>query len=191
MARFRMPALCAILLLAAALAAPAAATTAVHMSDEDLVQTADLIVVGRCAEISSRWVGRDLVTLATVEVRDQLKGEPRSTVTVVLPGGVDVDAKVPVAVTWPGAPSMAPGEEVFLFLDSYPAVDDGYAVAGFSQGKFSVIEGPAGEPMVSRSLSRLTLRGTAGERAGSDRAERLDHFLDHVRSLLAGGEVER
>jgi len=177
MARSRFTAFCATLLLAVA-AFPAAATTAIHLSDEDLVQSADLIVVGRCAEVRSTWVGRDLVTLATVEVRDQLKGAARSTVTVVLPGGVDTHAAVPVAVTWPGAPSMAPGEEVFLFLNELPSVADGYAVAGFSQGKLSLVEGPDGELVVRRSL-------------GGDGNERLSSFLDRVRSLLAAGEVER
>ena len=195
MARSRILVLCATLLLAAA-AFPAAATTAIQLSDEDLVQAADLIVVGRCAEVQSTWVGRDLVTLATVEVREQLKGAARPTVTVVLPGGVDTHAAVPVAVTWPGAPNMAPGEEVFLFLNEFPSVADGYAVAGFSQGKFSVVEGPTGEPVVSRSLGALTLRGgsgesSGGEHVGGERSERLSSFLDRVRSILAAGEVQR
>ena len=189
MARSPMSAVLALLAVAAAL--PAAATTAVHMSDEDLVRSSDLIVVGRCAEVQSVWVGRDLVTLATVEVGEQLKGETRPTVTVVLPGGVDTRRRVPVAVTWPGAPAMAPGEDVLLFLNDYPQVADGFAVAGFSQGKFSIVEGPQGEPQVARNLGAVTLRGTAGDQRGGARAERLDAFLDRVRSMLAGGEVTR
>lgn len=189
MSRLRSLALCAALLLL--VAAPAAATTAVHMSDEDLVASADLILVGECTEIQSTWVDRDLVTLATVRVTESLKGSMGDTVTVVLPGGVDTSGPVPVAVTWPGAPNLAPGEEAFLFLNQYPSVPDGYAVAGFSQGMFAVVEGPAGEPRVSRNLSAMRLRGTGGDRPGDVRTERLDKFVNEVRSLLAGEEVAR
>lgn len=189
MSRLRYLALCAALLLLAA--TPAAATTAVQMSDEDLVSSADLILVGQCTAVQSTWVGRDLVTLATIEVGESLKGSAGETVTVVLPGGVDDSGPVPVAVTWPGAPSLAPGEEAFLFLNQFPSVEGGYAVSGFSQGMFAVIESPDGEPQVSRNLSAMSLRGAGGDRPGEVRAERLESFLAHVRSLLAGGEVTR
>jgi hypothetical protein len=191
MSCIRTLALCAILVLVAALALPAAATTAVHMSDESLVDAADLIVVGTCQEVASRWVGRDLVTLATVEVAENVKGNAGSNVRVVLPGGSDTSGPVPVAVTWPGAPSMAPGEEVLLFLVEYPAVPGGYAVAGFSQGKFSIFEGPAGEARVSRDLRALTLVDGASRARGAERSSRLDEILGMVRARLAGQEVGR
>lgn len=188
MSRIRIMALCAVLLVG--IAAPAAATTAVHMSDEDLVANADLILVGECLEVESTWVGRDLVTLATVQVSEALKGEMGETVTVVLPGGVDASGPVPVAVTWPGAPSLAPGEAAVLFLNAYSQVQDGYAVAGFSQGLFNVVEGPA-QVEASRNLSSMTLRVGGADRPGQVRSERLETFMTHVRSLLAGEEVER
>lgn len=177
--------------LVLAVAAPVAATTAVEMSDESLVESADLIVVGTAQEVESTWLDRDLVTLATVEVAETLKGAADGPVTVVLPGGVDADAALPVAVTWPGAPTLAPGEEVLLFLTHYPAYPGGYAVAGFSQGKFAVFEGPGGEAHVTRDLS--TLRLVAGQRVGpgSERTVRLDDFRARVRGLLAAREVER
>jgi hypothetical protein len=190
MSLIRTLALCATLVVAAT-ALPAVATTAIHMSDESLVDHADLIVVGTCQEVVSTWVDRDLVTLATVSVSDHLKGDAGPTVQVVLPGGSDASGAVPVAVTWPGAPSMAPGEEVLLFLVDYPAVPGGYAVAGFSQGKFSIFEGPAGEARVSRDLRALTLVDGASRTRGEERSARLADFLGKVRARLAGQEVER
>jgi len=191
MSSIRTLALSATLVLVVAAALPAAATTAVHMSDESLVDNADLIVVGTCQEVVSTWVDRDLVTLATVAVTENLKGDAGATVRVVLPGGYDASGPLPVAVTWPGAPSIAPGEEVLLFLVDYPAVPGGYAVAGFSQGKFSIFEGPAGEQRVSRDLRALTLVHGASRRRGDERSARLEAFLGKVRARLAAQEVER
>jgi hypothetical protein len=179
-------------LLTAAVALPATATTAVQLDEQALVDTADLIVVGRCDAVDSRWVDGDLVTIATLEVSESLKGGAGGSVDVVLPGGVDADAAVPVAVTWPGAPAITPGEKVLVFLVDYPSVPGGYAVAGFSQGKYSVIEGPAvGSSRVSRDLTNVTLVDGEDRRRGAASQERLDVFLDRVRGLVAAGEVER
>ncbi len=178
-------------LLLLALAPAAAATTAVRLSDADLVRAADVIVVGRCTGVEPTWIGRDLVTLATVEVREQLEGEPRRTLTVVLPGGVDRRRRVPVAVTWPGAPTLAAGEEVVLFLarrDPLPPHAHAYTVVGFAQGKFSLVAGADGEPRVRRDLGGMVLHDADGGRRGGVRGEPLDAFLGRVRALLAAAE---
>src|SRR3954447_23454044 len=88
---------------------------AVELSLDDMVKQSDAIVIGNCTETKSVWIDRNLVTLATVSVTESLKGEA-STLTVALPGGVDANRKIPVAMTYPGAPQMRPGEDVFLFL---------------------------------------------------------------------------
>ena len=183
-------ALAAVLL--SALAFPATATTALQMSEQNLVADSDLIVVGQCDEVESLWVDGDLVTVATLDVTESLKGAVGARVDVVLPGGIDAGAPVPVAVTWPGAPSISPGETVLVFQVDFPTVPGGYAVAGFSQGKYSVIEGPAGATSrVSRDLADLTLVDGESRHRGAASEERLDSFLARVRTMVAGGEVER
>lgn len=127
-------ALAAVLL--SALALPATATTALQMSEQNLVDDADLIVVGQCDEVDG-----DLVTVATLDVAELLKGTAGARVDVVLPGGIDAGAPVPVAVTWPGAPSISPGETVLIFLVDFPAVPGGYAVAGLQLHVFDVVVG--------------------------------------------------
>ncbi|HKY45346.1 MAG TPA: hypothetical protein VJM50_19800, partial [Pyrinomonadaceae bacterium] len=93
-------------------------TLAVALSLEDMVDQSDVIAIGNCSSIRSAWVDGTLVTLATVSVSETLKGAESGSLTVVLPGGIDANRQVPVAVSYPGAPRLTPGENVFLFLNS-------------------------------------------------------------------------
>jgi hypothetical protein len=110
------------------------------LTKKELADRADLIVVGECVGIKSAWVddGRNLVTLATISVNETLKGEELSAVTVVLPGGMDADRKVPVTMTYPGAPTLAPREQTFLFLSRQTQFAGSYAITGSAQGKLMV-----------------------------------------------------
>ena len=83
------------------------------------------------------------------------------TLTVGVPGGVDANRKFPIAMTYPGAPRIAPDEEVFLFLvRADDEVAQSYAMTGFSQGKFS-IESAAGRrfAFVCRAAEQERSRG--------------------------------
>ena len=100
-------------------------TLALALSIGDMTDQADVIAIGNCVETRSMWVDRSLVTLVTVAVSESLKGLPGDTLTVVVPGGVDVNRKIPVAMTYPGAPRLTPGENVFLFLNADSEVGGG------------------------------------------------------------------
>jgi len=156
---------------------------AVELSLDDMVKQSDAIVIGNCTETKSVWIDRSLVTLATVSVTESLKGEA-STLTVALPGGVDVNRKVPVAMTYPGAPQIRPGEDVFLFLSAESDVAGSYTVAGFSQGKFSIVTDEDGQKMVSRDLKKTVLQGENGVRRGQSSATPLANFKAEVKGLL-------
>ena len=156
---------------------------AVELSLDDMVKQSDAIVIGNCTETKSVWIDRSLVTLATVSVTESLKGEA-STLTVALPGGVDANRKIPVAMTYPGAPQIRPGEDVFLFLTAESDVAGSYTVAGFSQGKFSIITDEDGQQMVSRDLKKTVLQGNNGVRRGQSGATPLANFKAEVKGLL-------
>jgi hypothetical protein len=173
------------LLLAAMIAPRAEATTAIRLSNDDLTDQADLIVVGRAVDQETRWVGRNLVTLVTVAVTEAIKGEAVGSITVALPGGIDAKRKFPVAMTYAGAPRLSANEEVFLFLTAGDEVEGSYAVSGFSQGKFSIVE-EAGEKKVSRDLSELNLSDPRGLTRGTRSLTPLSLFKDEVRRRLAG-----
>ena len=159
-------------------------TLAVALSLEDMVDQSDVIAVGNVQETRSAWVDGTLVTLASVSVNETLKGAESGNLTVVLPGGIDANRQVPVAVSYPGAPRMTPGEDVFLFLNSDVDYGLGYNVAGFAQGKFSIVSDEDGDPVVSRDLTRMTLKSNNGVRRGGANAIPLDTFKNQVKARL-------
>ena len=159
-------------------------TLAVALSLEDMVDQSDVIAIGNCSSTRSAWVDGTLVTLATVSISETLKGEGSESLTVVVPGGVDANRQVPVAVSYPGAPRITPGENVFLFLNSDVDYGLGYNVAGFAQGKFSIVDDEDGQPVVSRDLTKMSLQGNNGVRRGGANVIPLESFKDRVKSRL-------
>lgn len=160
-------------------------TLAVALSIEDMVNQSDVIAIGNCVNTQSVWVDNSLVTLATVAVNETLKGdESATTLTVALPGGVDANRKFPIAMNYPGAPKMQPGEDVFLFLNSASEVVGSYTVAGFSQGKFSIVQDEDGEPMVSRDLRQTSLKQNNGVRRGQNNLTPLSSLKSEVKRQL-------
>jgi hypothetical protein len=162
------------------------AGSAADVSTRDMALQSNLIVTGRCIDTASTWIenGRVLVTLATVAVDEVIKGTQASTVTVVLPGGTDANRRIPVAMTYAGAPTMAPQENVFLFLTSEERVAGGYSVMGFAEGKLSVIEDEAGEKLVSRDLTKVRGQRGPGVVRGNRQFVPLSEFKAKVLSYL-------
>ena len=147
--------LASVVLLASLLpAAPAAATTLQPMTGPELAATAESIVVGRATNIESRWFDRSLVTLVTVEVSETWKGDAVTEVTVAIPGGVDLDREVPIAVTLPGAPVFSTGEDLLLFLQPQDGFD-GFSIVGLSQGAFPLLQTQE-KTLVTQSRGQLT-----------------------------------
>jgi hypothetical protein len=163
---------------------PADTTLALALSVGDMTDQADVIAIGNVVDSRSMWVDRSLVTLVNVTVGESLKGTPGDTLTVVVPGGVDANRKVPIAMTYPGAPRLSPGENVFLFLNADSEVGGGYNITGFSQGKFSIVAGEDGEPFVSRDLTKVSLKDDNGVRRGSANLTPLASLKAQVNSHL-------
>lgn len=159
-------------------------TLAVALSVQDMVNQSDVIAIGNCVDTRSVWVDRTLVTLATFSISESLKGSENSTITVELPGGIDANRKLPIAMTFPGAPSLTPGEDAFLFLTATGETAGSYNVAGFSQGKFSIITDEDGEQMVSRNLSKTALKSNNGVRRGGSDLIPLANLKEQVRGYL-------
>lgn len=153
---------------------------------QDMTQQSALILTGRCLDTNSVWIenGRVLVTLATISVDEVIKGDQASTVTVVLPGGVDLNRRIPVAMTYAGAPQIFPQEEVFLFLAGEEALPNSYAVAGFAEGKLSIIEDEEGQKLVSRDLIKTRVKKGPGTVQGNRQFVPLSEFKDKVRGYL-------
>lgn len=178
----------ALLCAAAVLAAPALwATTLLKQTDRDLIRQSGIVLTGHCTHLETAWVGRMLVTKATIAVDEVLKGGAGREVTVVLPGGVDANRKIPVAATYPGAAVILEREQVLLFLTPDSLVRDGYAVVGYSQGKFTLVETRDSGPVATQNLSGLQLQhGTEIVRGGS-----ISISLRQLRETIREVESER
>ncbi len=171
---------------AAALAAGAAvAGTSTTLPEEAMARQAESIVVGRVLDTQSEWVGRTLVTVAQVRVNETLKGARTPTVEVVLPGGIDASRKIPVAMTYPGAPRLVPDEQVLLFLDRSEVKADALIVSGYAQGKYSVARDPSGQTIVTRNASESRGVGAPGLREGGTERRTLQEFRRQLKGYLA------
>lgn len=165
------------------------ATTAVERTEGEMVGESEIIVTGRCTNLESRWLDRDLVTLATIEVTEVLKGAAATTITVVLPGGIDSNRPIPIAMTFPAAPEIFSQEAVLLFLTGEDRLADGYSIVGFSQGKFTLAEDSAGKKVGTQDLSRLNLVGRGGRTAtGAHKTVSLDDLRRRIQQLEAAGD---
>jgi hypothetical protein len=168
-----------VLVLAACLfASAAAADVSLRLSTEQLTDDSTVIVIGRATSAVSRWIDGSLVTAVTVQVAESLKGAATGSIEVLLPGGIDASRRIKVGMTYPGAPRMQNGEEVFLFL-TYDADLAGYIVTGFAQGKFSIVT-QQGTRVVSRDLRGSQLVEGTGITRGTTTLTPLDDFRAEV-----------
>ncbi len=160
------------------------ATTLTPMSLRDMAVDADVIVHGTCVGLHPQRVGRSVVTMATIEVADTLKGNTTRKVTVALPGGVVPNNPVPVAIVYPGAPKLVVGEEAVLFFTRGQANDPAFQVVGFSQGKVDVLTDARGYKVV-----RAPAVDTVGPEGAAPAAYSyyLEDFKDRVRGLVREG----
>jgi hypothetical protein len=115
---------------------PNARGAMVKLSLEQLVQDADLIILGTVESVESRWVAGKIFSFATVSVSSTIKGELESgqgKVTVKFPGGKigEIDMKVE------DSPDYKPGEYTLVFLQKIPN-QLYYMTLGSSQGKYLI-----------------------------------------------------
>jgi hypothetical protein len=140
-----------------------AAAEAIPLTTAQLTETASLIVIGRATGVESRWIDpRNLGTFATIAVDDVLKGSAGSTITVVTPGGSDANRRIPVAMSYPGAPRISQAERVLLFLAADSDFSDSHSIVGYAQGKFSIVRDPSGRDVVARENVALRLQSGPG-----------------------------
>jgi hypothetical protein len=152
-------------------AAPAGATTFVMVSDESLVQQADLIVRARIDRVDPQSTTAAARTEVRALVDEVLKGQdPGETVRLSVLGGRSADGMT--LKIW-GAPSFREGEEVILFLSqrrdgtyaplhlflgAFHEFDAGavrLAVRGFSEARQITLDGSEPRPEPLRDADRF------------------------------------
>ncbi len=183
MTRF-FPSLTFLLATTVLMPAQLLATTVQHFSTAELTLGAQVIVEGECLDSQPIWIGGTLVTAVRFQVSARLKGDPPNLISVVLPGGIDLDREVPVQVTYPGIPTMSPRQEMLLFLVPYTAMADSYTVLGMAQGKYSISPDSLGSKQAQSDATGLTLATTAAR--GSVHELKLELLRRQIAELLAG-----
>jgi len=191
-------ALCAGLLVAAALVFPTAGWPASQreLGFEEMVGIAEDIVVGRVVSSEARWQGKLIVTVSTVEVSEALKGPARRQIDITQLGGTAVHPVIgaPVTMTASDQVALRPGENVLLFVST--AKTGVRQLVGAAQGKFVVREevaaGASNLPVGPKQLK--VVREDDHHMVGAE-AMTLDTMRERIRACLqrqekaAGGAV--
>jgi hypothetical protein len=186
--RHRVLWLLAVAALAAA--APAAASTFLALTHEELVRDAEAVVQGRIVEVSSFWNAEHtaILTEATLEVEDTVVGAAPAFVTLRTFGGRVGNYTIEAH----GFPRFALGERLLVFLA--PEEAGAHRVLGYLQGQYRIRAGAAGqaiaEPM-SDFGARILLRD--GREAPAPKAMPLGQLKSQLRDLAgrAGRPVVR
>ena len=125
-------------------------------SVSQLVQRADLVVMGEVESSESRWHKSRIHTWNELSVDSIILGEaPSASIQVRHLGGSMGDYQL----TIPGAPHFEKGDHVLLFLRQ-DSIGHAFHVVGLSQGVFQLAEGESSET-ISQDITGGMLEGPA------------------------------
>jgi hypothetical protein len=171
-------------LVTIALAVPAAnAAIAQAATFDEKVDNAAAIFLGKCVKTEAKFdpTGRWIVTYATFNVEDTMKGNAAGQLTVVTPGG-NVNGIHQETI---GVPAFHEGDEHVIFLKNTRL---GLTPLYFDQGTYNVAAGEHGEkmivPMPSNVMHIDTQRAMAV--APNDEPRTLDSFKHAVSDSMKG-----
>jgi hypothetical protein len=171
-----------VLALALAVVVPAAASTFVALSHQELVAQSDAVVQGRVLKVSSYWGqgGRVIMTEAVIQVEEKIRGNSPSVVVVRTFGGTVGSYSVEAH----GFPKFAVNERLVLYVHN---ANDVAEVTGYQQGQYRIVRDRAGVEMaVSAVDGGATLLGRDGRPVTTQKVVRLDTLKNMIRA-----EIER
>lgn len=156
-------------------AVTADATSLKRLSFSDMVDEANIVVVGQATSARTVVTAEGVVTITSFKVADSIVGGQSGQIDIVTPGGSFKPGKFRVSESTADTPFFAVGKDMLLFLD--PAVGGDFQIVGFSQGAINVIQS-AGEKMVrlpeadrDESLSSARTRIRAEKARGRKRGD--------------------
>lgn len=162
------------------------------LTHKELTSEAGTIVIGRCTDIKSEWRDRRLYTVATVTIDETLKGKDAGTVRVLIPGGTDLNRKVPVTMAVEGAPNMSINEDMLLFLGQTPVRANEYYIVGLAQGKFTIHqESPKAGAPASGVMAGKTPATTGQEVSKRVDGASLAQFRKEIMGYLSEGDAPK
>ena len=187
--RLKVSWLCSMASLALLLCTPAHGLSVVARSFDELVQRADLVLVGTVSEVHSEFADNGLdqntifsyVNFSDLQVvKGQVNSEPY---VLRVPGGVVGR----FAQDYPGIPAFHTGQRYLVFIRGNQ--HDFFPVVGISQGVFRILNNAQGQQVVVRDDHI----GHAGQRALTtltQDAPTLDNFIQDIRARLTPAAPE-
>jgi Matrixin len=161
---------------------PVKATTAVMLTDAELIMNSRLIVSGRVASVTSAWDDAGAIVWTYVEILTDrvLKGEmTEGTIVLKQLGGTVGETGMRVS----GQPGFRAGERVLLYLNS--GADGSLHSAHGFMGKFSIREDTSGTAFVERAIgaNEIEFLGPANVGEVTNQAP-LDVYVEKIRHTL-------
>jgi hypothetical protein len=156
-------------------------TTLQQLSLDDMTRKSSEIVRGKvvCTGVALR--GATLYTNFRVQVSEQWKGAPSSQLDFAVPGGFGNG----IRQTYAGAPAIADGQELILFL--WTSKSGLRQVIGLSQGLFNLSQVSNSEPFVTRGTATEHMVDANGRDVhDTDFAMPLSDFRARVTTTLTG-----
>ncbi|MEK6284687.1 MAG: matrixin family metalloprotease [Acidobacteriota bacterium] len=161
---------------------PVKATTAVMLTDTELIVNSRLIVSGRVVSVTSAWDDPGAIVWTYVEVLTDrvLKGEiTERTIVLKQLGGAVGESGIRVF----GQPEFRVGGRVLLFLNT--GADGSLHAAHASIGKFSVIEDTTGKEFVERAIRANEIEFLASHSTGDiTNLAPLDVYIRKIKQTL-------
>lgn len=124
------------------------------LSEKELVDLADVIMVGQVDKKEARWVGSHIETTFGIRAKEYWKGDLGASFEFSQMGG-EIERPLPITMQADGAPGFFEGEQVILFLENPKKNpnDKGAStlppdsklpasckVVGWAQGKYTIIK---------------------------------------------------
>ena len=159
------------------------ATTAILLTDEDLITSSRLIVSGEVKSVRFQKSASDqsIYTYVKVDVRQVFKGNLADRHIVLKELGGSADG---ISVVIPGSPHFEAGKQVLLFLNTAP--DGTLHIAHLFMGKYDVTQdAKTGEPKVKRNIDAENLN-LLGRQQGEEITNEatLASFTDKIGKVL-------
>jgi hypothetical protein len=144
---------------------------------DDMILRSSTIVRGKVTASWADFTGSVIYTHYQVQVIEQLKGAPRTTVEVMTPGGTARGVKS----TFSGSPALNKGDEFVFFL--WTSKDGITWITGLTQGLFALTPEVSADRVATRSASRELMLDPDTSRPVKDTA--LSMKLSVLRSRIA------
>lgn len=154
--------------------------TVENISLERISRESHTIVYGTVLSSYSQWEEKNIFTYTTVRVKESLKGNNSSTITVKQLGGTVGEIGQEVS----GSPRLVLGEDVVLFLTQWKGA---FWIHSIVLGKFSIIS-ENGRPVAFNDLNNIGLIDPVTKEEITKPNQKSNHiplqnFLGEVRSF--------